>query len=368
MKDFLKKLRKNWITVWLAAAILLTGTFVTYAAYKKVTSVKRVVTTQSSPDVRFSSNCMLQDEKKKKMPAEQFTVTVCNYDQSAKEKYNTAQINYTFTAQLLFKWGDDYITMSELHEKIGNGITQDDYDSYVEYAQNYSIQQTQDDDESTNEYDINEYKFSDYESVDYKITALSTQSLPGTASNTDKFLVTIPQSDFNETKTFQFGVLVEAEPQGDTSLLKISTRLYGEKNAVATASWGGNLVEQNRDKYDYDFYNYVITGSGKGKLDIMWDSKYFTISKFVFNSSLSGARFLNYVTEPVTINDTESAYNGWSKVTLEVNSEDEGEIKGQSRYELQLFKVKSNTPYTGTNDASQYIACALQPETENTGD
>lgn len=374
MRDFLKKLRKNWITVWLAVAILLTGTFVTYAAYKKVTSVKRVVTTQSSPDVRFSSNCMLQDVYNKKMPAEQFTVTVCNYDQSAKEKYNTAQINYTFTAQLLFKWGDEYIPMSELKTKVSD----EEYAKYVahiagtdveegETPEPYKIQQTQDDDESKNEYDKNEYKFSDYADDDYKIMELSTQSLPGTASNTDKFLVTIPQSDFDETKTFQFGVLVEAEPQGDTSLHKISTRLYGAKNAVVTASWDGNLVEQNTSDYDYDFYNYVITGSGKGKLDIMWNPDYFTVSDFFFNSTLSGARFLNNVTEPVTINDTESAYNGWSKVTLEVNSEDTDDVKGQSRYELQLFKVKSNTPYTGTNDASQYIACVLQPETENTG-
>jgi hypothetical protein len=148
--------------------------------------------------------------------------------------------------------------------------------------------------------------------------------------------------------------------------------LYGAENVVVTASWDGNLVEQNTATKDYDFYNYVITGSGSGKLDIMWDPNYFYVSKFFFNSALSGTRFYNNATEPETIHDSTSDYNGWEKVTIEVNSTDisdgqGGTIQGRSRYELQLFKVKSNTPYTGNNDASNFIVCKLQNESSGEG-
>lgn len=142
---------------------------------------------------------------------------------------------------------------------------------------------------------------------------------------------------------------------------------------MVTASWDGNLVEQNTDTKDYDFYNYVITGSGSGKLDIMWDSEYFYVSDFFFNTSLSGVSFYNNITTPETISGST-----WKKVTIEVNSTDisdgqGGTIDGRSRYELQLFKVKSNTPYIKideehNNDASKFIACQLQNESSGEGE
>ena len=380
MRNILKIMKKNWITVWLVTAVLLSGTFVTYAAYRKVTAVKRVVTTQSSPQVLFSSNCMLKDIYGKKMASNQFTVTVCNYDQSNHDIVNPDPINYKFTAQLLFRISDtEYITLDELHTRIQNNtvdITADEYADFVEHAKGYSIKQTQNDTGSGTIADGTEFYF--YNQTDYKVTGLTTQSLAGKQSSTDKFLVTIPQGDIDDPDP-KFFVLVQAEPQGDSSLPEIiHTRLYGSKNVVVTASWDGNLVEQNTDTKDYDFYNYVITGSGSGKLDIMWNPDYFDVSDFFFNTALSGVRFYNNITEPVTINDSTSDYNGWKKVTIEVNSTDisdgqGGTIAGRSRYELQLYKVKSNTPYIKIDDAhnydaSKHIDCKLQNESSGEGE
>lgn len=370
MRDILKNIKKNWITVWLIVVFLMSSTFVVYAAYKKVTAVKRVVTTQSSPQILFSSNCMLDYEYGKKIPSEQFTVTVCNYDQSDKDTPNPNAITYNFTAQLLFKLGDDYITLDELSNKIDNNeveITSDEYNQYVEYAKNYKIQQTQNDSEGGTISDSSEMTF--WDKADYKVTALTSQTLPGKVASTDKFLVTIPHDDLLNPDP-KFYILVKAEPQGDSSLKSISARLYGAQNIVVTASWDGNLVENSTNDTDYDFYNYVVTGSGSGKLDIMWNSEWFYVSDFFFDTALSGVRFYNNVTTPETINDSTSDYNGWKKVTIEVNSTDlsdgqGGIISGRSRYELQLYKVKSNTSYTGDNDASNFIACKLQDE--NTG-
>ena len=371
MKDILKKVKKNWITVWLAAAFLLSSTFVVYAAYRKVTAVKRVVTTQSSPKVLFSSNCMLKDIYGKKMASNKFTVTVCNYSQSDRDTVSPDDISYEFTAQLLYKLSDtEYITLDELNTRIQANevdITSETYTDLLNRAKGYKIQQTQNDKEGVA---VSSTEFTFWDKADYKVTDLQSQSLPGKKSSTDKFLVTIPQADIDENPKFY--VLVKADPKGDSSLDPISCRLYGAKNVVVTASWDGNLVEQNTNSKDYDFYNYVITGSGAGKLDIMWDPNMFYISKFFFDTALSGARFYNNVTEPVAVNDGIEAHVGWQKVTIEVNSSDTTDaqnqtIAGRSRYELQLYKVNSNTPYTGDNDASQFIECKLQNETPNQG-
>lgn len=379
MKNILKMIKKNWITVWLITAILLSGTFVAYAAYRKVTAVKRVVTTQSSPQVLFSSNCMLKDIYGKKMASNQFTVTVCNYDQSDRDTVNPDPISYNFTAQLLYRLSDtEYITLNELNARIQANevnMTSKDYADLLSRAQGYKIQQTQNDTGNGTIANSNEFFF--YNQTDYKVTDLTSQTLPGKQPSTDKFLVTIPQRDITDPNP-KFFVLVEARPQGDSSLpTVIHTRLYGAQNIVVTASWDGNLVEQNTNTKDYDFYNYVITGSGSGKLDIMWDPDYFYVSDFFFNTALSGVRFYNNISTPVTINDSTSEYNGWKKVTIEVNSTDisdgqGGTIAGRSRYELQLFKVKSNTPYIiiddeHDNDASNFIACKLQNESSGEG-
>ena len=361
MKDILKKIRKNWITVWLIVVFLLSGAFGAFAAYRKVTSVKRVVTTQSSPKILFSSNCMLDYEYSKKIPSEQFTVTVCNYDQSDKDTVNPDEITYNFTAQLLFKLGDDYIPFSELQSKVNNhtvNITQSQYNEYIEHAKLYKIKQTQNDKTVVNG---NEITF--WDKTECKVTDLSSQTLTGKSQSTDKFLVTIPQADLDDPDP-KFYVLVKAEPQGDSSLKPISSRLYGAKNIIVTAAWDGNLVESNTENTDYDFYNYVITGSGSGKLDIMWDPVYFYVSDFFFDTDLSGVKFYEDIKEP----RDSTAHSGWKQVTIEVNSSDITDdqnniIEGKSRYEIQLYKVKSNTPYTGDNDASKFIDCKLQNET-----
>jgi hypothetical protein len=124
---------------------------------------------------------------------------------------------------------------------------------------------------------------------------------------------------------------------------------------MTTALWSGTLAERSTNTLDYDFYNYVITGSGSGRLDIMWDPNWFEVNEFFFNSSLSGVTFYNNVSTPSDV--SEEGHVGWKKVTIVVDSSGEN---AKSRYELQLFKVKEDTSYTGDNDAANHITCVLR--------
>jgi hypothetical protein len=181
------------------------------------------------------------------------------------------------------------------------------------------------------------------------------ETLPGGSISTDRFKVTIPQSDFTKTDP-EFYVYVKAEPVGDSSLPEIiQTLLYGSQNVVATATWTGTLAESNTASKDYDFYNYIITGSGSGNLDIMWDPNYFDIDDFFFNSSLSGVTFLNNNSTPAEFSD--DTHTKWKKVTIVVDSTS---TNAKTRYEIQLYKHKENTPYTGTDNAANFIDCKLQ--------
>lgn len=351
MKDVFRKLKKHWITVWLVVVIVILGTFVTLAAYTEVSSVKRVVTTKSAPKELFSSNCMYADLYERRMPAPEFNVNVCNYDQSNPEIPNQTDIEYTLTAQLRVKYNGTIMTFSQLRTALADDTAK--YDSIVNRATAYSIAKTQNNNVS-GIIDIPEpKKFSDYVSNDYTVvfgTSTSHETLPGGVVSTDRFKVTIPESDFEKT-TPEFFVYVKADPV-DNGLTDIQTLLYGSKNVVITASWSGMLAEQNTKDVDYDFYNYIITGSGSGKLDIMWNPDWFEVDNFFF-SNLSGVQFDGSST-PTEISS--GTYTGWNQVTIVVDSSD----SGKSRYGLQLYKVKGNTSYTGDNNAANHIHCELQ--------
>ena len=119
--------KKNWIAVWLVvfcAAWLVTGT---YAAYTKVDSIKRVVSTTSGAEVRFSSNHMTlkntaDGESAYKLTAiasggassVSVSTTVCNFPQGDAAKINPNTIAYRFTAELLDIEGNPVTDNSQL--------------------------------------------------------------------------------------------------------------------------------------------------------------------------------------------------------------------------------------------------------------
>ena len=122
------------------------------------------------------------------------------------------------------------------------------------------------------------------------------------------------------------------------SLPTLSAIISISKGRTVETGWYGSLDESS-DK-NYDAYNLVVEGSGKGTIDILWDSRDFTIN----------TAFLEINSSKLTaVTDAETA--GWKTVTLSVNSSE------QNRYIVQFYKVKTKTDYTGATFPSRYIMC-----------
>lgn len=360
MNKILKTLRKHWTRVWLIAILLMSGgIYMTYAVYTEVSSVKRVVSTQAAPVEMFSSNCMRPDISSRRLSSAEYSVTVCNFDQDKPTIYNPATISYTLHAELQIKQGDNYTNLATYLNTLDqlNAEQLAIYNDYLTKAAKYFIYKTEDD--VTGPVTASENKFT--VGNDFSVT-LTADSLAAQHSSVDKYKVKIDPDSINLTNTDIF-VHVWADPTEPSNLSTIATRLYGTAISENAATWSGSFNEQNCDTVDYDFYNYIITGSGAGTIDILWDPEKFEINKFFFNTSLSGVNFVDS-SSPTTITNSDTKYGngkdngkyvGWSKITIRVDS------ITKNRYELQLYKTKSNSlsgvTYTGDNAATKYIAC-----------
>ena len=128
MKKVLSAIRKNWIKLWLIAAILLSaGALATYAAYTEVQSVKRVVSTWETSNVLFSSNNMKAEQKHfmRRLSSGEGTIMVFNYDYENQKSFNETDIGYTFRAWLVGPDGEritrdniNNLNVSNIEEKI----------------------------------------------------------------------------------------------------------------------------------------------------------------------------------------------------------------------------------------------------------
>ena len=125
MNKFFRKLKKHWITVWLVVAIIAVGTFITFASYTGIYSVKRVVSTTASAGVLFSSNSM-QSYTGNDIPSRHITtsqasgnysynLTVCDFAQSDPlTRYKSdSGIPYNLTAQLYVKVNGNYYPVND---------------------------------------------------------------------------------------------------------------------------------------------------------------------------------------------------------------------------------------------------------------
>lgn len=350
MKKLLNVAKKHWITVWLCAALLFFGAFVTYAAYTEVSSVKRVVSTQSSPGEMFSSNCLRADISSRRLTSPQYTITVCNYDQDKPTVYNPSTITYTLHAEIQVQINNNYYTMSQLRTALNDDT---EYNTYVSKIANYCIYKTYDDLNPSTALTVSKQYFTS--GNNYTVN-FSTDTLRQTTSSVDRYKVEIEPNSVNDNNTNIF-VHVWAEPTDPSNLRTIESRLYGAAASADTSTWTGALHETDCDTVDYDFYNYIITGSGTGTVDILWDPNKFEPNPFFFVDS--GNVFANGNSTPTTIAagdpNYDSSYAGWKKVTLVVNS------TVKNRYELQLYKTAQSSPtgvsYTGANSADSFIDC-----------
>lgn len=341
MRKIPEILKKHWTRVWLIGVLLLSaGIFAAHSAYTGLYSIKRVVSTQDSPGELFSSNCMRTDDfSRRRLTSAEYIVTICNFDQNRPTAYNPSDIEYMFHAELQVKVDDKYLNISELEND-------ELKEKYTEKAKNYFVSKTEDDDNGavsvpTEQYFTSENNFK----VDF-----SADKLTSGKASIDKYKVKIDNSDLESANAEVF-VHVWAEPQL-SSLSGLKAWLYGTQTITDKASWTGEFLEQDCETVDYDFYNYIVSGSGEGKVVIFWDPEKFEINKFFFDSN-------SVPIEVIEIKEGDEYYSvhpHWYRITLTVDS------TVKSRYEIQLYKKTdpdnlTGESYTGENSATKYIDC-----------
>lgn len=337
MKKLLRYLQKNWIRVWLVVIVFLCATVVVFAAYTEVSSVKRVVLTTASPGEPFSSNCMHTTISSRRLTATEFPVSVCNFDQDFPKDYCTTEIIYNMTAELKVKIDSDYYTMAELEGlKTAGTITDKTYKAYLDKAVKYGICKLEDDKNGKVSEDWQMFSSDN----GYKVTYLSDMLRPN-RSSTDIYSVKIDEEDLS-TDDKLFFVFVEAKPSSGV-LSTLSARLYGTLTKEEAASWSGSILEKDCETVDYDFYNYVITGSGIGRLYVYWDPTKVSVNRYFLEQN------------NLTAEEVDSNHEGWKKITMEVNS------TVKNRYEFQLFKTEKDSSYLSP---SAYIMCEFTKSSE----
>lgn len=336
LEKITKMLKRNWTRVWLVCVLIAFGTVIGYAAYTEVSSLKRVVSTQESPSEPFSSNCMRKDITSRKLTASSFDVWVCNFDQNFPKDYSSATITYVMEAELKIKIGNNYYSFSELQSE----VTSEQYAAYVTKAAKYSIYKKQDD--NTGVVGTPDTQSFTADSSGNRTVIFSSDTLAPNVSSTDVYTVNVDPDDLNNSES-QFFVFVTATPGG--ALSPLSARLYAAKTSDEQASWRGEILEDMTNGKDYDFYNYILTGSGNGTVKIYWDPGIFELNKY----------FLEI--EGLTIKDSDDTvnYNGYKMTEIEVDSSTK-----KSRYEIQLYKVQKNVSIA---NPSAHIACVFEEPT-----
>lgn len=321
VQNFIKNMtKKQWIILAACVIGLTISGIVVYAAYTRVNVVKRVVSTGEGVGNLFASDHMSATvsmlTKKTFTDSSQapvVTVDVFNYPYPKKSAYRSDATAYTLTATLKKTDGaGNYYDLSS--EEIA-GLSALDY--YVTYK-------------STT------FHFGTGGSV---TKVFNNCSVPGGDFNMDSFTVQFDRGELTDSAPKMYCVELTARPE-DSDLPTLTGYVMVKYIRSASGGWNGKLERLDSNK-EYDAYNYVLEGSGSGKITFSWNSNYVTINR----SFLQNKNYTFYINgSPVTGSSslTEASIatdgNGMKSLTLVVDSTERG------RYEVQFFKV----------DAKQY--------------
>lgn len=337
MKTILRKLAKYWTLIWLILSISAAVGLAVLGAYTGVNSVKHVLSTQAPSGVLFSSNSLKATanstiSSSQRLSSQQYDITVCNYEQIKAAEPNPEDIIYNLTASLKVRDGNTYKDLSELDDGT-------EKQQYIELLENRSYKiKMQQDDGSGDSYE-NECNLANEPNYNHTFTGYK---LTGNKLSTDVFRIEFDSFELEDTEP-DFYIFVQAEPTSPSGIESIQNIYCVAQSASEASAWRGSLLETDCNTVDYDFYNYIISGSGKGKIEVMWDNSMFEINPFFLE--MEGI---------TTVEPIKGTHNGWSKITFEVDSTKE------NRYDIQLYKNSKNiTSYTGENNANKYIDCTF---------
>lgn len=347
-KKTAKILGKQWITVWLLiVSFLFLGVFV-YATYTGVNIVKRVVSTKAGGGLMFSSNYMTtttltsieygnySDYDAEHNP--EFTMTVCNYSQGDKSAwYSSGDISYSITADL-------YINERYTAEEAETA-------GHPEWAGTYKRPTSEE--LGTKQFGIKYLSDASYQMFDVShltINLPGTYSLSKLTTSMDEFSLLLDKSELlNNSPSFWIKVTATPARRVGGEVETIDGYIGVCMSASGAARWMGAIGDKNYDSIDYDAYNYIISGNGRGTFYFAWDDDKLKPNEFSLLNYGSGTTpisasvvsswngYMQYGSggpSSVTSSDT------WKYIEISVDS------SVLARYEFQLFKTSGSDYHT----------------------
>ena len=319
MKKILKSMRKNWITVWFLICIITCTSLISYAAFTRINIVKRVVSTDAGSGARFSSDSM--DSSIAGMTARKSF-----YSQSADPNAEVYVFNYPYPKASLYR---NTVTKYDVEARIGTH----DGTTFTPLTGSALTG-------LSNSYYIN-YKGGDN-------ALFNNGSIPITFENCrigagkvapDCFNVHFDSDELGDTPP---GYCVEmiAKPE-DTSLPTLKGYISVRYIKTAESGWTGALEDLENNK-EYDGYNYIIEGSGEGRITFSWNPELLTINKQFLQNPVNKFYIgdAEVYGSPSLTEDSFSTVSGMKSITLVVDSQQ------KNRYEVQFYK----TDTSGSND------------------
>lgn len=289
---------KKRINLWavfliIALSALLLG-FASYAAYTNLNSVKRVVSTQGFNGTPFSSNYLNltpRDESSYSVKnivfpesgeTTTFNIDVCNYVHNNPSKFNDNNINYTLSLKLV---GADGVNTAGLSVSFGGTA----------------------------------YSFTE------GVCTIADRRLKGGTKSVDRYEITVPKSFVDKVKI----EAVAAPDDGsykNTGYFKLGRLLAFTTKSESAAIWTGSFSESTTD--NYDGFNYILSGQGKGRITLTWESDKLEINRIFLETngiSESGGSF-----------------------TMDVDSDT------KNRYDIQFYKT-GNGDYSSMETVKSYV-------------
>ena len=353
MKGKLDFFRKNWITIWLVIAAVSLGTMVTYAAYTRITIVKRVVSTTEGAGNLFSSN-YLNTNTSSIMTTSSASYMVENYNAVV-----TLDIyNYDTPKRIPF-----FKNLSSLDYKIEVKLVKDSSGAELTEADKNRIDGDPDNNVAGLIYSFNGTALNN--SNQYTVM-LDHESISSTSASANQYRLIFDKSEISEADAPGYMMYIKATPASGTELKVLQGYIGVKMKSSIPSGWYGELVEANSTEEGYDGYNYEIKGSGVGKLTVTYNSDKLTPNKYFFDDdSLTFIVNGNKVkggsseTDYITPGPDETGDFNTSSITLLLDSTVDNAL---SRLIIQFYKTQIYENYDYMDVKSKWLTYVYTPQ------
>jgi len=359
MKNVLHTLKKHWITVWLAIAVVGAVSFFSYAEYIEDSNrAKRVIANTSGAGELFSSDYLVVGSGVDRIipfdDSEEYVIPVriWNYDSANPTFfYNSKDITYTLKAQLVKKEGASYVPITSntaLSDPDSNPDTNDsieisikidnDNDTYADFTATPEADRTVP--IKGNDSYLVHQGFDD-ETEGYTVTYTGLKLYK---NNRDENKVFIEFPGDMRTSSDKIFVKLTATPtpladySGIHALNGYFTITKGK--TALTPGWSGRFTD-SENLTDYDGFNYVISGNGSATITFKWRSDKLEINPYFLSDNTA-----TIPDEPIV-----NTVNGATCKTITINA-NSGTV---SRYDIQFYMKDWSDNTVSWNDVKGYV-------------